>query len=128
VVGTVDFWNSHVSAVSLTEEDDAGDWIVYDRYSLDGSGAIRTLDRTINILPGDRSEREVFLINGGKANKRSTASLRLSTGKPIPPSKDWIPDVPVVTNVKEFPFWSLIDSKSLEVWSKGRACIDGSQP
>jgi len=125
LVSTVEYLNGHIAVVSVTEEDETGDWIVYDRYSLDESGALRKLHRTISVLPGDRTQKEVFLIHDGRATKQSTSSLRLSTGKPTTPSQDWLPDVPVITNIQDFPFSPLIGSKRFEVWSKGRACIEG---
>jgi hypothetical protein len=122
-VATVDYVNDHISVVHITEEDETGDWIVYDHYSFDKSGALQKLKRTMNILPGNRSEEQVFLVQDGKTIKQSTISRDLSTGKPTAPSNDWLPDVPIITSVQAFPFSSLIGSKRLEIWSKGKACI-----
>jgi hypothetical protein len=127
VVATVDYANGHISAVWVTEEGESGDWIVYDHYFVTDSGAICRLERTVNVLPGDRSEKGVFLIQNGRTTKQSTASLRLTTGKPIPPSDELLPNVPVVTNVNDFPFSSLIDKKGVEAWSMGKACVKAGQ-
>jgi len=127
VVATVNYANGNVSAVWVTEEGESGDWIVYDHYFVADSGAICRLERTSNVLPGDRSEKEVFLIQGGRATKQSMASVRLSTGEPIPPSDDLVPTVPVVTNVTDFPFSSLIDKKGVEAWSMDKTCVKAGQ-
>src|SRR5690348_5698705 len=51
-VGTLDYSDDQISKISLTEEDEAGDWIVYDHYRLNDT-QIREVQRTINILPED---------------------------------------------------------------------------
>jgi hypothetical protein len=128
LVATVEYAGSRISTVSVTDEDETGDWIVYDTYSLDGGGALRTLSRTINVLPGDRSQKEVFLMRNGRASRQSVTSLSLSTGKVATSAVDWLPSVPVITSVQAFPFSSLIGSKRFEAWSKGSVCAAANQP
>ena len=128
-VTTVDYVDGRVTTIRVTEEDETGDWIVYDHYSLDESGMLRKLKRTINVLPGDRSEEQVFLIQGEKSRKQSSTSRTLSTGKPISPSKDWLPEVPIVTSLHVFPFSPLLDAEKLdEIRSKGKACVRVDRP
>src|SRR3954465_7773238 len=80
-VARVEYRNEHSSAVNFTQQDEAGDWIVYDRYSLGENGRLNQLRRKINIIPGDVSEEQVFEINDERANKISTVRRKLSTGK-----------------------------------------------
>ena len=127
VVATANYVDGRISAVNITQQDEAGDWIVYDHYSLDENGRILKLKRTINVLPGDRSEDQVFLIASGSPKKQSTAARRLSSGEPLSDSKEWLPDLPIATRIQEIPFFPLIGSQSLETWSKGKSCVSVPQ-
>jgi hypothetical protein len=122
-VATVDYVNGSISAVSVTEQDEAGDWIVYDHYFFNESGAISKLKRTINVLPGDRGEDEVFLMAEGVARKQSIVIRKLSTGEPASTPSDWLPEVPIATRIEALPFFPLIGSQGLKAWPKGRYCI-----
>jgi len=124
VVATAEYVDGRLSAVDVTHQDEAGDWIVYDHYSLDQSGKISKLKRTINVLPGDRSENEVFLMLSGTPKKESAASRKLSTGEPASKADVWLPDVPITTRVEAFPFSSLIGSSGAE--SKAKSCVQVS--
>jgi len=121
-VATVEYRNEHSSAVNFTQQDEAGDWIVYDRYSLGENGRLNQLRRKINIIPGDVSEEQVFEINDERANKISTVRRKLSTGKIDGNPRDvWLPDLPVITTLQAFPFSSLLNKRSA-VLSKGKDC------
>ena len=122
-VGTVTYVGDRISVIRVTEEGESGDWVVYDRYFFDRSGMLRTLTRTINVLPGDRSVKQVFAIHDGLAKQQSTTSLQLSTAQPVAPSEDWFPDIPVITEVRAFPFAPLIGNRRFAVSSKGRMCV-----
>ena len=122
-VATVEYLDDRPSTISITEEDEAGDWIVYDRYSLDRRGAIQKLSRTTNVLPGDRSVTEEFLIRNGKANKQATTYKSLSTGTAaVGPGTARLPDVPVLTSVQPFPLVSLLEKGRSELLAKGTVC------
>lgn len=121
-VAKVVYIDDYVSAVNITEEDQTGDWIVYDKYSLD-KGVFRTLNRLINVLPEDRSVRQVFVIDSGKARGRTAIHTRLSTGKAITPATDLLPDIPVFTNIHALPFSVLMGDRRFEVWTKGELCM-----
>jgi hypothetical protein len=126
VVATANYVDGRISAVNVTEQDEAGDWIVYDHYSLDQSGRISKLKRTINVLPGDRSEDEVFLMVSGAPKKEGAASRKLSTGEPVSGADAWLPDVPITTHIKAFPFFPLIASPGTE--PKAKSCVQVSHP
>jgi hypothetical protein len=130
VVATLEYTGDHVSKIAVTEEDEAGDWTVYDHYLIDEKGQIRELKRTINILPGDRSEDETYLVLDGKAKKQASDSRRLSTKEALPGQKEkvWLPEVPIITRVQDFPFVSLILEKHPELSSSGKVCVPVKQP
>jgi|SRR4051812_28044827 hypothetical protein len=112
-VATVEYRNEHSSTVNFTQEDEAGDWIVYDRYSLDQNGQPKRLHRKINILPGDLNVEQVIQIQNGTTKKVSTVRRRLSTGKVLEKSSDvWLPQLPIIKNTKGFPFSSLLDKRA----------------
>jgi hypothetical protein len=84
--------------------------------------------RIINVLPGDGSENETYLILDGKAKKQASDSRRLSTKEVLPDKeKDWLPNVPIVARLRDFPFASLILEKHSELSSSGRVCIPVKQ-
>lgn len=76
IVGEADYKNDRVYAIHITEVDETGDWAVNDEYTdeytLDESETIRSLKRTINIIPEDNSEEQLFLIKNGKVIKQSS--------------------------------------------------------
>jgi hypothetical protein len=126
VVGKVDYSDGRVSVVHLTETDETGDWAVSDEYTLDENGEVRGLKRTINILPEDTSEQQMFVIEKGKATKRRTTYRDLRTGRPTHKSADWFEPPPVITNLRAFPFWTLIVGNQQLVWSNEVFCVPGS--
>jgi hypothetical protein len=114
--------NDHLSKIDVTETDESGDWTVYDRYFVDDHGQLVKLSRLLNVLPGDRSVSQTFSISNGKATKIATTEKQLSTGKPVtPPKGDWLPDVPIETATKMFPFSALLRRPGLRTSSK--SCV-----
>ena len=125
VFAIVDYANDHVASIRLTTGDTpgAGDWVVFDTYSLDANGKLRGLKRVMNVLPGDRSEHEEWLIQNGKATKQRSTTLSLETQKPAQRPDAELPRVPIITNVERFPFWPLTRDKGQEIVAKGKVCI-----
>ena len=118
-VGTLTYSNGNLSRINVTETDQSGDWIVYDRYSLDDRGEIVELLRVINVLPGDRHVIETYSISNGKAKKISTEEKSLTTGKPLAsPQPVWLPNLPIEAEVKRFPFAGLLTNPNLRTASK----------
>src|SRR5579862_5831044 len=60
VSAVVDYTNDQMTSIRVATVDwpGAGDWAVYDTYTLDSNGKLQGLKRVINVLPGDRSEHE----------------------------------------------------------------------
>jgi hypothetical protein len=111
VVGAADYTDGRVSAVHITEVDETGDWAVNDVYTLDENERIATLTRTINIIPEDTSEEQIFRMRDGKAIKQRSTYRELRTGNPTRNTVDWFEPPPVVTNTDTFHFWALIATK-----------------
>ena len=42
--------------------------------------------------------------------------------------KDWLPDVPIITRVRGFPFAALILEKHPELSSSGKVCVSVKLP
>jgi hypothetical protein len=127
VVATADFVDGRISAVEVTEQDETGDWIVYDHYSLAENGRISKLKRTVNSLPSDRSDSEIFQIANGVAQKESTASRKLSNGEPVTRSTALYPDPPIVTSIQSFPFFPLLAATRLED-NSSKSCVHVRDP
>src|SRR5205807_8954417 len=64
-VGSLEYEKHRLSAVNVTQEDETGDWIIYDHHSLDKDGTPDKLIRTINVLPRDFSETQLYVIQDG---------------------------------------------------------------
>jgi hypothetical protein len=127
-VGTIEYSGDHLSQIDVTETDESGDWTVYDHYFLDNRAQIIKLSRLVNVLPGDRSVLEDFAIGDRKARKTGTTAKQLSTGRPLTsPEPVWLPDLPVETRTKMFPFSALFGSPGLK--TANRTCVQtaGSQ-
>jgi hypothetical protein len=127
-VGSLEFENEHIMSVDVTTQDETGDWVVYDHYLLDTAGELRQDKRKINVLPGDRTVEETYLIQDGKTTKTSSSTKSLSSGKSLLTHEDWTPEVPVTKRVKDFPFVSLMRFTYHEVQSKGKVCTDIRKP
>jgi hypothetical protein len=130
VVATLEYSGGRVAKISITEEDESGDWVIYDHYLIGDKGEIRELKRTINILPGDRSEEETYLVLNGKAKKESSNSRKLSTKEVLPApqeQKNWLPNVPIITRLQDFPFTALITGKHAESASSSKVCVPVKQ-
>jgi hypothetical protein len=116
--------DGRVATVHITQGDESGDWSVDDRYSLDKSGNITALSRVIDSFTLGVTEEERFRIYKGKATRVSIVSRASRTGQSAQPlTGDYLPDVPVITNVESFSFWPIVRDKRNEVWSKARVCV-----
>ena len=78
------------------------------------------------MLPGDRSEERVFLIQKGRTIKQSSKSHKLSTGRVTRPSDEGLPEVPIVTNVAAFPFSRLVDERYFRASETEKVCVQTS--
>lgn len=128
VVGMVEFSESKISRVDVTRQDETGDWVVFDHYTVSNDGQIVKLSRTINVLPGDITVDEGYLIEGGKARKQSDTVRRLSTKEALPKGTtlDWLPRVPVTVRIEAFPFASLISANHAPI-GKEKACAPAAR-
>jgi len=122
-VGSLNYEKDQLSAVDVTEDDETGDWIVYDHYTVDPRGEPSWNKRKINILPGDRTIDETYQIQNGKATRRSSSIRSLSTGKNLSDPERWLPKVAIITRATDFPFAALIAQKYPETFSQSKVCI-----
>ena len=127
-VASLKFATGHLQAVDLTHQDEAGDWIVYDHYELGQTGDLRRDQREIRILPGDRLVEEIYLIRDGVVDKQNSSTKSLSTGQKLTNGEDWLPDVPVVSRLKDFPFAPLLDVDRSRILAKGKICSLAKEP
>jgi hypothetical protein len=127
-VGTLAYSNDRLSQIDVTGTDESGDWTVYDHYFFDDHGQLVKLTRLLNVLPGDRSVSQTFLISNGKATKTATSEKHLSTGKPVATSTaDWLPDVALETDKKMFPFSALLSRPELRTSRKSCVKVPAAQ-
>jgi hypothetical protein len=122
VVGGADYDDGHIAKVRVTEDDETGDWAVYDEYAVGEGGRIQSLKRTINVIPENNSEEQVFSITDGKAVKQRSTHRELRSGKPTEHTVDWFEAPPIITSLQAFPFWTLL-GRSQAIWADGEACV-----
>ena len=121
-VATLSFFETHLTSIEVTTQDETGDWLMIDHYTLGTAGDIKQLQRRANILPGDRSVSETFSITNGKAKLEKRDTTSLTPGQKLTSTEDWVPPVPIVTRLEDFPFAPLTALKHSEVNSKGKIC------
>jgi len=122
-VATMDFSDNQLTLIDLTTEDEAGDWMVFDHYTINVAGEPEILLRKSNILPGDRSVTLTYLILDGKAKLQKRMTTSLTTGEKFTGPENLLPRVPVITRRADFPFRSLNAAKYADVLSKGKICV-----
>jgi hypothetical protein len=127
-VATMTFSNARLTSVEVTTEDEAGDWMVFDHYTLSAAGDLENLRRRYNILPGDRSVSETYLFADGKAKLQNRETTSLTTGEKLTAGEKWLPEVRFATRLKDFPFAPLTMLKYSDVLSKGKICAPGQTP
>ena len=103
-VASMHFSEGRLISIDVTTQDETGDWMVFDHYTIETGGNLQQLRRRINILPGDRSVSEIYLIAIGKAKLQSRATTSLTTGKELTGSEDWLPEVPTFSRLGDFSF------------------------
>lgn len=107
-VATVHFVGEHISVIQLNIEDEAGDWMRYDSYSLRSDGAITGLKRTVNVAASDASRREIYSLSGERLVRSSVSETSLESNKKPAPKDAWIPSFRVIRRLDEFPFSGLL--------------------
>jgi len=112
----------------VTQEDEAGDWTVFDHYEIGKTGELGRDRREIRILPGDRLVEETYSIRDGVVDKQSTNTKSLSTGQKLTDGEDWLPDVPVLGRMKDFRFAPLMALEHSQVVAKGKICTPSKEP
>ncbi len=115
-----------LTTIDVTEDDESGDWMVFDTYSFDGAGAPKSLKRVTNSLPEDLSDERVYAISDGTMALRSEVTRRLRTGQQVPSRDDWLPDVPIVARISDFPFAPLMNAQWFKTVSP-KICLGTGQ-
>ena len=124
-VATVEYTNTHVSSIEVTEESESGDWIVYDDYSV-SSGKLIRLQRKSNVLPENVSVEQVFRIENGRGVVEKTDTRDLKSGKPIKNHDVDLPAVPIIVDLQKFPFSALMGTR-IAPGQKQETCVSVKQ-
>ena len=110
-VGGLMYSKGKLTEIAFTQTAESGDWTAFDRYLIGQDGQPEKLERSISVLPGDRKIRSVYSFNDGKPMRLSISIETLSTGKPAAIGVSYVPPIPIVGRVRNFPFWRLIDAE-----------------
>ena len=122
---SVEFVKGIPKVVKVTEYDDSGvgAWIVFDRYYLNDTGVVLSLQRMTNALADNVSRSEVFEARAGGHLALQHVRLRsIETDSPIARSDAPFPRLPMAARVAYFPFGALIE-RSGEVFAQDRVCV-----
>lgn len=117
-VATLTFSGGAVTSLYINSVDETGDWGMDETYRVDGKGDPVALTRTIRVRDGQIDES--WLIKNGKAVKQP--SLRTA------PKLEFVPKLPVITDLRVFPFWALVLGNQRKILSGGMACTAESGP
>lgn len=123
VNGAADYRGRRLSTIKVSESDETGDWAVNDEYTIGPRGNVQTIRRTINIIPEDNSEEQLFDVRDGKIIKRKDSRRELRSGKPTEKTVDWFQPPRLISAVDSFPFSVLITTLKQSVLSKGELCV-----
>ena len=121
-VGTLNYSDSRLISIDVTTDDEAGDWTVFDHYTVTKTGSLERLDRRANILPGRRSALETYALVDGKARLQSRETKDLTSGEKLTSGETWLPKVRIALRLTDFQFAPLAQTKYSEILSKGKVC------
>jgi|ERR1700733_414631 hypothetical protein len=123
-VASVEYQNQHPQIVKMTTEDspEAGDWLVYDTYTLNQAGRVISLERITNFLPEDATRTEKYELNKGNLLRISTITKSLTSGRAIPSKQIDFPSLPIATAASDLPFATILD-RSQDVWGGRTVCV-----
>jgi hypothetical protein len=124
LVGKLDYFRGRVAVIYVTSLAETGDWTTYDKYSLDNTGSISSLERTIEVPEGFKQE-QLWTIKNGHATEQKSLTLNLATNELVSEDKVSVSSPDVVTKLQEFPFWPLVRDHRQEIISKGKYCASG---
>ena len=128
-VASVKYTNGRISAAEVTEWDESGDWNVDDEYTIDGSGTIQALTRTIDNFTEGITQEEKYKIQNGKATKEKSSAKDRRNGQPAEELSSYdFPTLPIITTVRGFEFFPLISDAGRRANSTGKACITVTRP
>ncbi len=115
---TLTFTGGALATVNLHSVDETGDWAADETYRLDGKGNPVALTRIIRMRDGD--VHESWFIKNGEAVKQPSTQ---------PAQKfEFVPEPPVITDLKVFPFWPLVRDGRRKILSSGMACTAHDEP
>ena len=119
----VDLVDGGISVIKLQQESESQDSAIIDTYFLSGD-KVQRLSRRMNVLPGDTTETQIFLIQDGRPKLQSTVIRRLSNGAPLKRSQSMMPQTEIITSFNGFPFASLLDAEHVkELQAKKQLCL-----
>lgn len=110
--GTLIFEKGSIRTIEIQYSDETGDWSANDIYHLDDTRRLTSLSRIVRVRDGTREE--TWSISGAKATRQQIGKRA--------PQLEFVPELPVVTDLKSFPFWIIVDGKEREIRSKGMVC------
>ena len=115
--------------VNLRQQDSTSDWLVDDKYTLDSTGQITELRRTIFYFSDDERKETTYLIQGGRAIVTQNKAFSLKTSAPLklPLPMDEYESWKIYTRTADFPFSQLL-KESIKVPSTGPYCTKETTP
>jgi hypothetical protein len=122
---SVEFVKKIPKVVKVTTDDDSGanGWIVFDRYYMNDTGLVMSLQRTTNVFADDVSRKEILEArNGGHLALYHVKFRTIESDSPIARSDVPFPSLPITARIRNFPFGALIERVS-EVFAQNSVCV-----
>ncbi len=124
VYGGVEYRGESADKIFVTEDDSTGDWAIIDEYGLNQKAEVESLKRTINYIPENESEEQIFRIRSGQATRIRSVLRTLRTGE-VAPIQHEIYEFAAKsfpTSVHGLKFFPLMNMHQA-VWASGQLCL-----
>jgi len=124
-VAGAEYDDGQLVKLDVSENDESGDWLVSDHYTVDREKRLVQLQRSIEVIPDRAIKEERYSIKNGRLTKDSSVVRSMSNNEIVAAPDLSTPSLRVATRVSDFGFASLIgDRKHLEeVLNAGSKCI-----
>src|SRR5690242_8452521 len=107
-VATVEIDGRQINTIHVSRSDKSGDWLIVDSYRVDRFRQLKQLKRETKVIPEDLNDEKFYSRKGQRLLLDRAVTKSLSTGQ-LTSKAGWKPYVPIVNQIKDFPFAPLLD-------------------
>lgn len=125
-VANASYESGHLKSIDINSEDEAGDWMVYDHYSINKAArSVQSLKRVINSASGDATVTKWYRMRSQKARLIRSSAESLSNSSPLNIKEvPWLPSLRIYVSLREIPFRKLLPVDGPPHYSQALQCMD----